>query len=242
MSVLGALAAIAQARAADTRQEFTELFDIYVPVAGTVFVLVAVSLVIAVLWRRRREPSHAPTRSRTELAYVVVLAIIASLLVWRTFDSMTEIDALAGPGPAAVDAFAAGRGPYHPTIRVVAAKWTWRFDYGRGVVEQGTGPGHYPTLVVPADTPVRFRMTSLDVVHALWISELRFKYDAYPRRTSVFDLVFRRGLTYKSNRCAEFCGEYHALMLFHVDVRSPSAFRAWLARRRAQVAQSGTTG
>jgi cytochrome c oxidase subunit II len=233
------VALVTAAARADTRQEFSELFDIYMPVAGAVFVIVLMMLVVASLWRRRKEPSRREAAPKVETAYAVVLVVIAALLTWRTFDSMSEIDAIAGPTPAPVTAAAKGEQPYHPTIRVVAAKWTWRFEYGGGVVDQGTRPGDYATLVVPADTPVRFRLTSVDVVHAFWIPEQRFKFDAFPGKTSVFDMVFRRGLTYRDGRCAEFCGQYHSLMLFHVDVRAPADFRRWLARRKAAVRAGG---
>ncbi|MEA2129794.1 MAG: cytochrome c oxidase subunit, partial [Solirubrobacteraceae bacterium] len=88
------------------------------------------------------------------------------------------------------------------------------------------------TLVVPAGAPVRFRLTSRDVVHALWIPELRAKYDAMPGYTNIFDLRFALGGDYATARCSEFCGEQHDRMLLRVDVRAPAAFDAWLRGRQ----------
>lgn len=87
-------------------------------------------------------------------------------------------------------------------------------------------------LVVPSGGPVRFRLSTLDVVHAFWIPAARYKYDAIPGRTNVFDMRFEEGVAYDSARCSEFCGEYHDQMTFGVDVRPPGEFRAWLRARQ----------
>ena len=89
---------------------------------------------------------------------------------------------------------------------------------------------------MPAGQPVRFRLTSADVVHAFWIPEARFKYDAIPGRTNTFDLLFDPGIAYRDDRCSEFCGQYHEQMRFRVAVKAPAAFRAWLRARQGQAA------
>jgi cytochrome c oxidase subunit 2 len=162
-----------------------------------------------------------------EIAYAVGLAVVAVLLVWRTFAAMSDSDqvvARAAPAPAA--------GAAGLTIGVVASRWNWRLAYPGGVVQTGDGRTRPATLVVPAGQPVRFRLTSRDVVHALWIPELRAKYDAMPGYTNIFDLRFARGGDYSTTRCSEFCGDLHDEMLLRVDVRAPSDFAAWLRGRQ----------
>jgi cytochrome c oxidase subunit 2 len=73
-------------------------------------------------------------------------------------------------------------------------------------------------------------------VHAFWIPEARFKYDAIPDRTNTFDLLFDPGVAYRDDRCSEFCGEYHEQMRFRVAVKAPAAFRAWLRARQGEAA------
>jgi cytochrome c oxidase subunit 2 len=220
---------------ADTRGAFAGLFDLYVPIAAGVFALVVIALVVIVVRDRARPGGRAPSRRsgaiRLEVGYAVVLALVAAFLVWRSFDSVHRVNqtvARAAPAPRA--------GPAGLTIAVVGAKWNWRFTYPGGVVEQGNGPDRLPTLVVPAGQPVRFRLTSADVVHAFWIPEARFKYDAIPGRTNTFDLLFDAGLAYTDDRCSEFCGQYHEQMRFRVAVKAPAAFRAWLRARQGQAA------
>jgi cytochrome c oxidase subunit 2 len=220
---------------ADTRGAFSGLFDLYVPIAASVFALVVITLVVIVVRDHARAdgppPSERSGAVRLEVGYAIVLALIAAFLVWRSFDSVhrvRETVARAAPAPRA--------GPAGLTIAVVGAKWNWRFTYPGGVVEQGEGPDRLPTLVVPAGQPVRFRLSSADVVHAFWIPEARFKYDAIPGRTNTFDLLFDPGIAYRDDRCSEFCGQYHEQMRFDVAVKAPSAFRAWLRARQRQAA------
>jgi cytochrome c oxidase subunit 2 len=221
---------------ADPRSVFSSLFDLYVPIAAAVFVLVIVVLAVILVRDRARSGRVASRRDeapRLELAYAVALALIAGLLVWRSFDGVQRVD-----GVTAHAAPAPGAGPAGLTVGLVAAKWNWRFDYPGGVVQQGDGPDRLPTLVVPAGQLVRFRLTSLDVVHAFWIPEARYKYDAVPGHPNVFDMAFDPGIDYRDDRCSEYCGQYHEQMRFLVSVRSPAAFAAWLRGRQRQAAGS----
>jgi cytochrome c oxidase subunit 2 len=87
-----------------------------------------------------------------------------------------------------------------------------------------------PTFAVPADRTVRFTLRSRDVIHAFWIPEQRFKRDAFPNRTTQFDLDFdQTGMN--GGVCAEFCGLRHAQMSFNVLALSQPDFEAWLADR-----------
>jgi cytochrome c oxidase subunit 2 len=216
--------------AGDTRGPYEQLQSLYLPIAGAVFVIVAVALVVIALRDRAgpgRDPSPRQSAPAVEISYVVALAIVAALLVWRSFAAMSDSDpvvARAAPAP--------GSGPAGLTIGVVASRWNWRLAYPGGVVQTGSGPAQPATLVVPAGEPVRFELTSRDVVHALWIPELRTKYDAMPGYTNVFDLRFAAGRDYSTARCSEFCGDLHDLMRLRVRVLAPAAFDAWLRARQ----------
>jgi cytochrome c oxidase subunit 2 len=214
----------------DTRGPYDQVASLYVPIAAVVFVLVALALVVvAVRYRARpgREPSARQSAPRLEIAYAVALAAVAALLLWRSFTAMSDSDdVVARATPAA------GAGTTGLTIGVVASRWNWRLAYPRGVAQSGDGRTRPATLVVPAGRPVRFRLTSRDVVHALWVPELRAKYDAMPGYTNVFDLRFDLHGDYSTVRCSEFCGDLHDKMLLRVDVRAPAAFDAWLRGRQ----------
>jgi cytochrome c oxidase subunit II len=215
------------AAAADTRSTYQSLFSSYLPVALAVFVIVALALVfVGVRYRARpgRAASEQMTAPRLEIAYIVLLAVIAAALLWRSYEAIADVDPVA-PARSAT-------GTPTLTIGVVASQWNWRFDYPGGTAQTGNGRERYPVLVVPTGRDVRFRLTSQDVVHAFWIPALRAKYDAMPGYVNVFDLRFEPGLDYTTSRCSEFCGAYHDQMQFRVRLLPPAQFDAWLRTRR----------
>lgn len=201
----------------DTRHEYDSLAGLYGPVAlGVVVVVFALVLFMALRYRRRdAPPSRTADAPRLEALYVLVLGAVAAVLVVATFTTEAKVDRVsARPG---LD------------VAVRAAKWRWRFSYpASGIVREATGLGP-STLVVPAGTTVRFTLTSQDVIHAFWIPERRFKRDAFPGRTTRFELVFPRPGYYAGGGvCSEFCGLHHAQMTFNIEALAPAAFRSWV--------------
>jgi len=210
-------------RFGDTRQEYTHLFDIYVPIAVAVFVVIVALVVFVVLRFRsssREFPGGRDSNKPAESLYGLAIGCVAAVLLYLTYNSMSEIEAS--------DRTARG-----PRVEVTAAKWNWTFRYpGFGVVQRGTDK-RPTTLVVPVDTPVRFRMTSIDVIHAFWVPEERFKRDAFPGRSTSFVLRFDRpGFMQRAGECNQFCGLLHASMDFNVNVVGKAEFSRWLRDKR----------
>ena len=207
----------------DTRQEFHELFnELYLPVTVAVGVIVAtIVLVAAIRYRSRpgREPSRRSEAPLAESLYALVIAVVVGVLLWATFTAESKVDKVSSDPGLRID--------------VTAFKWQWRFDYaGEGVPPTIGTDRHHAVLVVPADTVVQFQLTSRDVIHALWIPAVKFKRDAFPKRTTTFDLVFDQPGAFPG-RCAEFCGLEHAGMTLEVHVIPPADFQSWLAERRS---------
>ena len=205
------------------RDEFQDLFAIYAPIAAAVFAAVVLGyLTIVVRFRRRAgaEPAAPPQPSdrwRWEVVYAVVLAVIAATLITFSLRATDRVDQLsANPGL---------------TVDVTAFKWQWAFDYRDEGVEIVGEEGETPTLAVPTDTTVRFTLRSNDVIHAFWVPDARFKRDAFPDRTTEFDLRFDDAGRHEGI-CAEFCGLDHTIMRFDVEVMPPDEFQRWLAERR----------
>jgi cytochrome c oxidase subunit 2 len=204
----------------DTRLQFRDLQALYLPVALVVAVLVFGTVLFAVVrYRARpgREPSARSEAPVLESVYVLALAVIVVVLVTRTFRTEDRVDSLAARPALTVD--------------VTAAKWNWTFAYpSLGITVHGVEDR--PSLLrVPAGKTVQFRMTSIDVIHAFWVPDVRFKRDAFPRRTTAFDLVFDRDMVSRGE-CAEYCGLKHSNMNFVVDAMPPAAFAAWAARAK----------
>jgi cytochrome c oxidase subunit 2 len=211
---------------ADTREEYSQLFDVYVPVALAVFVIVLLALVFVVLRFRSRAndfPGGKRSDSRLEGAYLVLVALIVAGLLGLTYSTMS-------------DQSAAERDANGPVVEVTAGKWRWRFDYPGYRISQQAPAGAIATLVVPVDTDIRFRLTSVDVIHAFWIPERRFKRDAFPDRTTTFTLRFPTvGFVRQAGECAQFCGLDHASMDFNVNVLGRAQFRRWVANKLAEI-------
>ena len=203
----------------DTRVEVQDLFDAYLWIAVAVAVIVFGAVGFAAIrYRRRpgREPSRRSDAIRAELAYVGVLVLIVAGLVTATFKTEDKVDAVSDDPALGVD--------------VTAFQWGWTWRYPDGVMVTGNNDAP-PTFAVPTDRTVRFTLTSRDVIHAFWIPEQRFKRDAFPNRTTQFELEFdQAGMN--DGVCAEFCGLRHSQMSFNVLALSEPDFQAWLADRR----------
>ncbi len=107
-------------------------------------------------------------------------------------------------------------------LRANAQKWKWTFDYkcARGGLTDDT-------LHVPIDRPVRMLISSVDVLHALYIPSFRTKMDAVPGRYT--DLWFQAT---KAGEypifCAEYCGTSHSDMISRVVVHPAGEYESWL--------------
>jgi heme/copper-type cytochrome/quinol oxidase subunit 2 len=197
------------------RQIFGSVFALEAIVAAGVF-LVILGVLAWALARRRSEASDRPERPRLEAFYVGALAAFAVFLVaWTAWQNHREHDA-AGPAPLRVD--------------VTGFQWCWTFGYPQSPAHRsvtGTCKGKdIPTLVVPTGRTVQLRITSRDVIHSLWVPDLRYKMDAFPHHVNTFTLTLDRAGRWRG-RCAEFCGQRHATMDFWIKAVPPREYDRW---------------
>lgn len=200
-----------------THREYQRVFDIYVPIAIGVFALIFVAVLFAVLRFRRRPPERAARwheNNPLELGYAVLLACVVAFLLYVSFSAEHQVDAVSAHQRPSV------------TVDVTAAKWEWTFQYPAYGISERSGTVGRQVPVVPANQPVRFNLTSPDVIHAFWIPGLAYKHDAIPGSIQRITLSFpHTGLF--SGQCAEFCGLRHADMVFTIRVVSAAQFAAW---------------
>jgi cytochrome c oxidase subunit 2 len=197
----------------DTRHEFGGLFSLYLWVTGLAVIAVfVITLYVVARYRDRAgEPSWKDEAKLAESLYASGLAIVAVALVAATFRTEDRVDPVR-PNPGL-------------RVAITGFQWQWRFDYPNGRSVLGTRD-RLPVLVVPVNTLIRFTATSQDVIHSFWIPDVRFKRDAFPNRTTTFDLVFDHEGDLLGH-CAEFCGLRHTNMDFIVRVVGAGAFRRW---------------
>ena len=95
----------------------------------------------------------------------------------------------------------------------------------------------------PVNKPVRFIMTSEDVLHDFFVPDMRVKHDIVPGRyTEVWFTPDRLGQHHVT--CAEYCGKGHSDMNGETDGRQRRRFREVDGdrRRRMEELHARTTG
>jgi cytochrome c oxidase subunit II len=132
-----------------------------------------------------------------------------------------------GPNPIAVPAAAKGI-PVLP-VQVIAQQWQFTFRWPTyGGVETRE-------IELPANTLIKFNVTSLDVIHSFWAYELGVKADANPGENNIAYVQTKGPLTFHV-RCAELCGVWHGYMFNSGTVVSRTQFASWISQQRAQYA------
>ena len=116
-----------------------------------------------------------------EIAYTVVPLLVVAGLFAVTFVSVEAIDEVDEDAELVVD--------------VLGFQWQWQFAYPASDVSVVGTDDETPELVLPADTSVRFDLTSIDVIHSFWIPGFRFKRDMFPGRDDV--VLGRRRLAHR---------------------------------------------
>lgn len=173
---------------------------------------------------RRKEGDPAPKQMRynvpLELMYTVVpLVMILGMFFFTVRDQIELTKVSDNPDN---------------TVGVVGFRWSWAFNYEEGVYDVGTADvADMPTLYLPVDESVVFRLESPDVIHSFWVPAFLMKMDVFPSRLNEFEVLPNKVGTY-AGRCAELCGVDHARMLFQVKVVPRGEYDRHIAELRAK--------
>lgn len=214
------------------RQTIYMLFYVGAPV----FVLVWVLLLYALVVVRRpveveeEQPASSNARSILLLWGGLSFMIVIFLAGWGTF-TLHEIAAPPHSSVATRDV-AGNRGPVTNAavkpmiVQAIGRQWLWMFRYPAygGMVTR--------YLVVPYELPIELHITSIDVVHSLWIRDYGVKEDAVPGVDNTAWFLarsYRRFTRSGSNwvKCNELCGIGHSYMWTGLYVERRSAFSRW---------------
>ncbi len=116
------------------------------------------------------------------------------------------------------------------SIRVVGEQFWWRVHYQAGDGRRDVQTAN--EIHIPTGRPVRFILSTADVIHSFWVPGLGGKLDMIPGQVNRIVLQADKPGLYRG-QCAEFCGAAHALMAFHVVAHPPAEFEDWLKRELA---------
>lgn len=206
-------------------------FIFYVSVAFFV-PIVGAMLFFMVKYRRRPGVKAEPTGHHNALELFWTFSPLILLFIMFQWGYTHYIEGAIAPDDAI-------------NIRVRARQWAWSFEHANGLPEDGE-------VHVPAGRPVRFIMSSDDVLHSFYIPDFRVKRDAVPGMftslwfnalerpdidlgdvsTPVRDREWYRAQVY----CTEYCGASgswdrnsgHATMYAEIVVQRYEDWQAFL--------------
>lgn len=124
------------------------------------------------------------------------------------------------------------------TVDVVAWQFWWEVRY------PSPEPGGPPVVSanevrIPVGVPVRFRLSTQDVIHSFWIPKLGGKVDMIPGRVNY--ALLRADVPGEfRGACFEFCGLQHANMAFTVHAMPPADWERWLRQQAGPAAEPVT--
>jgi cytochrome c oxidase subunit 2 len=186
-------------------------------------------LIFFACWHyRRRSENDIPVQTRynlpLEIFYTVAPVMMVIVLFARTVTVQNDVtDEIDNPDRM---------------IEVSGQQWSWTFNHSVGDAEAGGEVAYVagtasniPTLVLPVDEVVEFKLSSPDVIHSFWIPGFLMKMDVIPGQEgedrNSFQVTPTEIGSYKG-KCTELCGVYHSRMLFDVEVVSSENYDAYL--------------
>ena len=174
---------------------------------------------------RRRSDDEVPVQTRynlpLEIFYTIAPVVMVVVFFVHTVRTQNEV-----------------RDPnlhVDHTVYVVGQQWSWTFNYvgdgpnGKTLYSVGSA-GTPPTLVLPVDQTVEFKLHSPDVIHSFGVPAFLETMDVFPGKPADdnhFSVTPTVEGTY-AGKCRELCGTYHSRMLFTVKVVSESDYQAYL--------------
>lgn len=204
------------------------------------------------MWRYRRSNNETPAdfeeNHKLEIAWTIVPTIIlilmalpASSLLKKMYDHEAE--------EGGID------------IQVIGWQWKWQYKYldekvgdkplsffsnlttpaDQYETNQATKGQNYllevdEEVVVPINTPIRFLITSNDVIHSWYMSDFAVKQDAIPGFINVAKATINEPGVYRGN-CTELCGERHAYMPVVVRAVTKEEYQDWIQSKKDEAAQ-----
>ncbi len=191
-----------------------DLWWFLLALGGAVFIAVMVYLAIALF--RPRKPGDNAKNQRNGSRVILFAGIIAPAIILFVVFGFTVSTLNAISTPSISREF---------TIHVVAQQWWWEVRYPYQQIETAN------EIHIPAGEPVRFLLSSEDVIHSFWVPELQGKLDMVPGKTHELWLQADQPGVY-IGQCAEFCGIQHAKMRFIIVAEPPEEFERWVAEQR----------
>src|SRR5919204_734639 len=223
--------------AAAESAHIAHLWWIFFWVSVSIFALVAIFLLVAILRHTRnpregnasevmRTPPLARERRTGIVVWTCVGRTVLTLFVLLVLDFFTGNNIYATPDPNAL------------AIKITGQQWWWNIEY------QDPQPSEVMTTAneihVPVGKPVKFELQSTDVIHSFWVPNLHGKKDLVPGHPTTTWFTAERAGEFRG-QCAEYCGEQHAHMRLVFVAEASAQFDRWLAAQKKSAPEPTTT-
>jgi cytochrome c oxidase subunit 2 len=244
---------VTPARGSPNANRINDLYQIVLYIAIVIFVGVEGTLLYTLVRFRKRKGRVAVQihgNTRLEIGWTLGAATLLVALAIVTF---AEVSSIHNPPNSPSNGlnlssskFDRG-GPLEPadghalTVQVNGQQYIWRYTYANfGTLADGLdAPFTYHELYVPANTLVRLKIVSQDVVHEWWVPALGQKYQAVPGYTNYGYFIAPHPGVYLG-QCSFICGRGHARMTTTVIALTPARWQQWLATQEAQIKAANT--
>lgn len=172
------------------------------------FAITAVMVYFVVRYRRSRNPVAADIRDnyKLEIIWTIIPTLIALSMFWVGWHSYL------GLRNVPEDAM---------NIAVEAQMFSWLFIYENDKESENE-------LVVPVGKAIKLNVSSVDVLHSLFIAAFRIKVDAI-KGIPTYAWFYADKVGEYDIQCTEYCGVNHSAMVAKLRIVSPEEFEAWLA-------------
>jgi len=232
-----AFAGLAEAQAVEKRwslaepaseygYRFGELFWLITALCVVSFSIVIIMIAIPVL-RDRDRPGHKANYDHGSSLHDKRLTAVISVVTFVVLDAWVLVIAMKDLREAywkipEIDE----PGVYQ--VQVLGQQWAWNFRAAGIDGEFGTADDilEINHLTVPKDRSVSLQLTSKDVIHALFLPEMRIKKDVNPG--AINEMWFKPITAGEFTiLCAELCGYAHYQMHGKLSVLEQEQFNTW---------------
>jgi cytochrome c oxidase subunit 2 len=194
-----------------------------------VWVLVVLTLLVALVRRRRERPDPLVRDPRRERCFGVIVLSLTGL----TAVIVGVLTALSYAEQASLFGVNRQNGV---EIKLTGHQWWWEIEYDNPQPDQTFVTAN--EIHVPVGVPVTVKLAAADVIHSFWVPSVMGKLDLIPGRDNVTHFTVERPGIYRGF-CAEFCGLQHANMGLLLIAQPQPEFDAWQVQQRAAAASPG---
>ncbi|MDP3479631.1 MAG: cytochrome c oxidase subunit II [Desulfoprunum sp.] len=173
------------------------------------FGITVVMVVFVIKYRRSTNPVPADIRDNMalELFWTLIPTLIALSMFymgWKSYIGLRTVPEGA------------------MQVEVAGQMFSWLFTYENGKESDNE-------LVVPLGKPVKLNVTSLDVIHSLYIPAFRIKVDAV-RGMKTYAWFLADELGEYDIQCTEYCGTGHSSMTGKLRIVPKDEYNKWLEK------------